>query len=105
MNVSEKGILALLFDFGFTDFITKKLIKFFYMAGMAVAGFTALSVIISGFSKGFGTGFLALIIAPVIALVIIAVVRMQLELVMVLFRIADYAREVAEARGSDHPSG
>jgi len=95
--MQEKGIIALLFDFGFTDFITKKLIRFLYMAAVLFAGFGSLIVVIKGFSEGAMAGVGALVLAPVLFVFWVVMTRISLELMMVVFRIADYARIVADA--------
>ena len=83
--------------FGFTDFITKKLIRFLYMAAVLFAGLGALSFIIKGFSEGAMMGAVALVLSPVVFLFWVTMTRTSLELMMVVFRISDYARIVADA--------
>ena len=92
MNERERRVVGLLFDWDFTSFITKKLVRLLYMVGVAAAGLMALSVIVSGFSLGAGSGLLALILSPILFLVAVAVMRIQLELVIVLFRIEENTR-------------
>ncbi len=95
--MQEKGIIALLFDFGFTDFITKKLIRFLYIGAVLLAGFGSLSFVITGFKQGAAMGVGALVLAPVLFLFWVVMTRISLELMIVVFRIADYARIVADA--------
>lgn len=98
-----KGLVGLLFDFGFTDFITTKLIKVLYVVGIGLIGVFSLGLLFSSFSQGAMAGILGLIIVPVVFLFAVAFLRVQLELVMVMFRIADNTSAMAgaEARGPE----
>jgi len=91
-----KGLL----DFGFTEFITPKIIRTLYILSVALValGFlglvvSAIGMIFTGIRLGsaisilFGVVFLAL--TPIIAIVQVTLARVFFELVLLLFRIKD----------------
>ena len=91
-----KSFLAALFDFSFSEFITIKLIKILYVVGMIMAGIGALFMIGGGFRASFFAGLLALIISPIVFLLYVLVIRIWLELIIVLFKIADNTKIIAQ---------
>lgn len=93
------GFFASLFDFSFTEFITTKMIKFLYVVGMLLAGLLAVVFIIGGFSRGAGYGIAALIFSPLVFLVYVILARVWLEIIIVIFRIAEHTAEIAKQRG------
>jgi Domain of unknown function (DUF4282) len=95
----EKGFFGSLFDFSFSDFITIKIIKFLYMLGMIIAALAAIGVIVAGFGKSIMAGIGALIISPVIFLLYIIMFRVWLEIIIVVFRIADNTGKMADRTG------
>ena len=101
--MSEKGFLALLFDFRFTDFITKKLIRLIYVIAILATAIGAAGFVISSFAMGVLPGIVGLIFSPIVFLFAVAMVRIQLELVMVIFQIADNTRMIAKASQSESP--
>jgi hypothetical protein len=89
------GFLGTLFDFSFSEFLTPKIIKILYAIGLVLAAIGALVFIGAGFHRGAGIGILFLIISPVVFLLYAVVVRIYLELMLVLFRIAGRVDEIA----------
>jgi hypothetical protein len=95
------GFLSSLFDFSFTSFITTKLIKLIYALTMLVSAGFALFVAAAGFSMGSAVGLLTLVIvAPLTFLMSVIYFRVLLELVIVVFRMAEHLAEIAR-RGRD----
>lgn len=91
------GFFKALFDFSFTEFITSKIIKLLYVLTIFFAGFTALIVIIIGFSIHTGTGIFSLLIgAPLIFFISVIYGRVLLEIIIVVFRIAEHLAEMAQ---------
>ena len=90
--------LRALFDFSFSQFITTRLIRLLYAIGVVIAALSALGGIIRGFNEGAGAGVVALIVAPLIFLLVVIIARVWLELVIVVFRIAEYLRDMAGER-------
>lgn len=92
----RKGFLASLFDFSFSEFITTKIIKILYGIGIFFAGLMALFVIVAAFRESPGYGILGLLIlAPLVFLLHVIIARVWLEVIIVIFRIAEYARDIA----------
>lgn len=91
------GALAPLLDVRFTRFITVKIVQVLYVVGVAVIGLYTLGGVVMSFSAGFGTGVLGLILAPVVFLLSVLVLRVYLEVVAVLFRIAENTTRLADA--------
>jgi drug/metabolite transporter (DMT)-like permease len=85
----EKGFLASLFDMSFSEFVTIRLIKVLYIIGIIGAVLAGLLFIVSGFSNGAGTGILFLLLSPILVGIYILMVRIWLELIIVVFRIAE----------------
>jgi len=98
----RKGFFEALFDFSFSEFITARLIRLLYVLALIGLALVAVVSIFTGFVEGFGEGLLRLILSPIFFLLGAIVTRIYLELVIVIFRIAEHmARLVAltEARG------
>jgi len=91
------GFFKALFDFSFTEFVTSKIIKFLYGLTILFAGIIALLVVIAGFSAHAGVGILALLIfAPLLFLVSVIYGRVVLEIIIVIFRIAEHTADIAK---------
>jgi hypothetical protein len=94
----KKGFFASLFDFSFTKFITTKIIKLLYGLGVVVsilgAGVAILLPVFKGYSSEGGK-ILALILFPLLALLGIIIIRVWLEIIIVMFRIAEHTGEIA----------
>ncbi|MGW2525395.1 DUF4282 domain-containing protein [Streptomyces sp. NPDC001617] len=82
-----KGFFAGLFDFGFTTFVTPKVVKFAYVLITIIIGISWVFWIIVGFNDSAGLGILVLVFGPLVALLWLIVYRITFELVMVIFRI------------------
>lgn len=90
------GFLGLLFDFSFQRFITLDILKFVYMIQIGLITVGALGAVVSAFSQGFGMGIVGLIVIPVVWLLALILARVYLELVAVIFRIADNTTAMAQ---------
>lgn len=91
----NKGFLTTLFDFTFTSFVTTKLIKLLYVIGLIFATVGAIVFIVGGFRINAGLGVLALLVSPVIFLIYSLLIRVYLEIIIVIFRIAEDVRVLA----------
>jgi len=104
----EKGFLsslfASLFDMSFSEFVTIRLIKVLYILGMLGAGVIGLGLIVSGFSNGAGTGLLFLFLSPIVVLLYILALRIWLELIIVVFRIAENTSQLVKIQPPGIPS-
>jgi len=94
----QKGFLASLFDFSFTEFITVKIIKILYGIIIFFAGLGVLYFIVSGFRLSVAMGILYILLSPVIFLLNVILARIWLEIVIVIFRIAENTQKIAEKR-------
>ncbi len=96
----SKGFFAALFDFGFTSFVTPKIIKVLYVLIMIMAGLSALVFVIVMFAVQPVFGILALLFfAPAYFLIVMGVYRISLEFFTVIFRIAEDIRSIREHGG------
>lgn len=90
------GFVGALFDFSFTSFITTKLIRLLYVLGMLAAAGFAVTIFTGGLAAGGFIGMLtAFIGAPLVFLIGIIYIRVMLELIIVLFRMAEHTADVA----------
>jgi hypothetical protein len=92
----EKGFFASLFDMSFSEFVTIRIIKLLYTLGIVLAGIAGLIFIVSGFANGIGTGILFLLLSPFIVLIYILFARIWLELIIVVFRIAENTSQLVK---------
>jgi len=89
------GFFRALFDFSFTEFVTTRLIRLLYAIGVLIAALSTLLTIITGFNRGAGAAIITLILAPLIFLLVVILARVWLEIIIVVFRIAEYLREMS----------
>jgi hypothetical protein len=89
------GFFGALFDFSFTRFVTEKIIMALYVLAIVLFIFVVIYGIVSAFSRGFLPGIISLVFSPIVLLVYIVVVRVWLEFIVVVFRIADHAQQIA----------
>ena len=94
----KTGLFSALFDLSFTQFVTSKIIKLLYGLSVLFAGLLAIFlIIIAGFSAQGGIGTLALfIIAPLAFLITVIYGRVLLEIIIVIFRIAEHTAHIAK---------
>ena len=92
----KPGFFAALFDFSFTDLVTTRLASAVYALAVGAAGLLALVVTVYGLGQSPGLGILFAIVAGVGFLLCVVLVRLWLEAVVVLSRIAEHAEEIAE---------
>jgi len=90
----DAGFLEALFDFSFSQFVTVKLVRVLYVLMLIVAVFAAVAIVVSLFSQGILFGIFSILLAPLGFLLVMVVARVWLEMLVVLFRVADYLREI-----------
>lgn len=96
---SSKGFLASLFDVGFNSFVTPKVVKAVYVLIMILTALWELVIALAAFRLNVVLGIVALfILCPIFFIVYLALWRIVLELVMVIFRIADDVRSIRTRR-------
>lgn len=97
----NRGFFESLFDLSFSSFITTKLIKVLYLLWLVGAGLTALRFILTGLQSGLGSA-LARIIGAALAFLFAAIYgRVLMELIIVVFRIAEHTGQIAERAGRE----
>lgn len=94
--MAEKSFLSSLFDLSFTEFITTRVIKVLFILAIIVSAIAAVVMIVTGFVGGALSGIVLLIISPILFLVFVILARVWLELVIVIFRIAENTGRLAE---------
>ena len=92
------GFLKTLFDFSFSSFVTTKIIKFVYILAIVLSAIGALGAIGGGFGESIGHGVLMLILSPIIFALSVLVSRIWLEIIIVIFRIAENTTELANKK-------
>ncbi len=98
----QKGFIGSIFDFSFSSFITTKLIKFLYGASMVLSAIIAVILIFIGFGYSIVLGIITLlIIAPLIFFVLIIIARVELEIMIALFTIAENINKMASKETTD----
>jgi Domain of unknown function (DUF4282) len=92
-----RGFLGALFDFGFTSFVTPKVIKVLYMLIVIGTVVSALVFTIIVFKASVMFGFLMLVFGdPLFILITLAIYRVILEFFVVTFRVAEDIRALRE---------
>ncbi len=93
----SKNFLNALFDFGFTSFVTPKVVKVLYLLIVIVVGLSALAFAVTMLASNLALGLVVLLIgAPLYFLVVTALYRILLEFFMVIFRMAEDIRALRE---------
>jgi hypothetical protein len=98
--MEQKGFFGKLFDLSFSEFITISIIKVLYIIAIILSAIGALVVLIGGFTKGVGAAIAGIILAPLVFLLYVLIARVWMELIMVLFKIAENTGKMA---GQDTP--
>ena len=86
-----------LFDFSFKRFITPSIIRILYILCIVGSAATAITMILGGFRTGPIGGVAALVIAPFVFILSVCASRVMLEVILNIFRIANYSAEVARS--------
>ena len=102
--MQEKGFFGRLFDLSFNEFITTKIIKVLYVIAMVASAFGGLAVMFGMFATKTFFGVVGgLIAGPVLFLVYVILARVWMEVVIVLFRIAENTAKLAGRSDSPPP--
>ena len=92
----QDGFFRSLFDFSFSSLVTPRIIRVVYMILVAFSGFFAVLFLLNGLAGGGTNAILALLLAPAFFLLYVIIARVYLELVIVIFRIGDDVRRIAD---------
>jgi hypothetical protein len=91
------GFLSALFDFGFTSFVTPKVIKVLYILITIGTVVSALVFTIVAFKASVAFGVATLAVGdPLFVLIVLAIYRVILEFFVVTFRVAEDVRALRE---------
>jgi hypothetical protein len=85
----KKSFVASLLDLSFSNLVTTKIIKFLYLIAIVLSAITILGFVVGAFSDSVSSGFIMLILSPVVFLLQILFARIWLELIIVVFKIAE----------------
>ena len=99
-DIQSIGFVQALMDFSFTQFVSESLVKILYYLGIVLFAIFGITAVVVGFTNGVSYGIGALIMAPVLFVVFVVALRVFLEFVIVVFRIADFTRQIAENTAS-----
>ena len=92
-----RGFLRALFDFGFTSFVTPKVIRVLYILIMVGTVLSALVFTVIVFKASVPFGILTLVFGdPLFILIVLAIYRVLLEFFVVTFRMAEDLRAMRE---------
>lgn len=93
------GFFSALFDISFNNYVTSQLISVLYILAIIVIALVTLFGVGAGVFKLFSDfwgGLLMIIFTPLAALIYLVIVRISLELVIVIFKIADNTKDLVE---------
>lgn len=102
---TTKGFFAGLFDLSFRHFITIRIIKVLYVLAIVSSVLIGLAMLFTGFGMlgyGVGAGLFQILFAPFVTLFGIIWSRVLLEIVVVLFSIADNTTTLVEIKQRDN---
>ena len=91
-----KGFFGSLFDMSFTEFVTTRIIKVLFVLAIIVSVIISIALFIGCLQSGAPGILLGLVIAPLAFLLYVIVARVWLEVVIVLFRIAENTGRLVE---------
>jgi len=94
--MEQKGLLGSLFDLSFTEFVTTRVIKVLYVLAIVMATIGAFGLLMSGIAKGGGMAFFSILLAPIAFFLYVLMARIWLEVIIVLFRIAENTGRLVE---------
>ena len=96
--MSDKGWIATLFDLSFSSFLTIKIIRVLYILAIVGVALGALSVLLSSALQNGAIGVvIGLVGAVVVFFVGVLLARVYMEIIMVMFRIAENTTVMAAA--------
>lgn len=87
-RAAKNGFFVSLFDWGFTSFVTPKLIKIAYIVSAIYLGLIWLFFVFAAFIENGGLGLLVLIFGGLVTVLALMMMRLFFEFLMVVFRAA-----------------
>ena len=92
---NEKGLFQGLVDFAFQQFIAKRIIKVLYVIALVAGVVSLVAVVITGMQQSAAQGLLALVFGVIGLFVWVLYIRVMMELLIALFRIAENTDRMA----------
>jgi hypothetical protein len=100
--MGNRSFLAALFDLSFSEFITTRLVKILYVLLIALVAIGYVVAVFGALLSGeIGQALLMLIVGAVVALIYIIMARVWMELIIVIFRIAENTSEMVKMKRYD----
>jgi hypothetical protein len=100
--MEDKGFFGALFDLSFSEFVTIKFIRILYIILLLIIAigfvFGLIGGFVSMFTDSFWSGLLTILLVPIGTVVWIVLARMWLEVLVVVFRIAENTTELVELK-------
>ena len=87
--MNDGNFFKRLFDFSFANFVTPTIIRVLYGIMLAASALFALLILIALVSQGAAAAVLGLIVAPIAFFLYAILARVYMEVLIVLFRIAE----------------
>lgn len=94
--LKPSNFLKKLFDFSFSEFIALRIVSVLYMLAVGLTGLGAIAYILIALQEGIAAGLIAIILAPIVFLIYIILIRIGLESMIIVFRIAEHTSQIAE---------
>ena len=99
--LKKVDFLRTLFDFSSNHFVSSKIMKSLYGLSILSAGLIAFLFVIVGFNTSLLFGIFVLLIgAPLVFLLSVIYSRVFLEMILVIFRIADHTAHIGDTSES-----
>ena len=95
----SNSFFGALFDFSFSEFVTTRIIKVLYVLGMIGVTLWSLVFLFAGLSRGGGAAFFALLFSVLGFFVGLIYLRVLLEFIVIVFRIAENTSVIARNTG------
>jgi len=92
---NEKGVFVGLSDLSFRDLVTTRIVKWLYLIALLAGGVSLVVAVYRGLQESPGQGMAVLVFGLFALFVWILYVRVVLEVVIVLFQIAENTRRMA----------
>ena len=99
-----KGFFATLFDFGFTSFITLKMLSFAYGLLVVLILLAGVVALVLGISRGGTDLLIAICGVPIATLIYLVMIRVSMEMVALFFRIGQNTNLMAASASSASPT-
>jgi len=97
----QRGFFGALFDLSFSELVTTRVIKFLFVLAIIGAAIASVFYIGVAFAHSTGVGVLILIISPLIFIVYVTIARIWLEVLIVVFRISEDVKRIADKEAGE----